>query len=88
MTAPLGVGAKRRTIALVLPTLNELEGLKATLPGIDRSLVDHIIVVDGGSRKTLETEWDDNPGKPRLVIPVSFGVFWPKRAQKSRNGLG
>ena len=38
-----------RTIALLLPTLNELQGLKATVPLIDRSLVDDIIVVDGGS---------------------------------------
>ena len=34
------------------------------------------------------TEWDDNPGKPKLVIPVRFGVFWPKRAKKPRNELG
>jgi glycosyltransferase involved in cell wall biosynthesis len=40
---------RHQTIALLLPTLNELEGLKATVPFIDRSLVDQIIVVDGGS---------------------------------------
>src|SRR5438045_7369983 len=37
------------TIALLLPTLNELRGLEATIPFIDRSLVDDIIVIDGGS---------------------------------------
>jgi glycosyltransferase involved in cell wall biosynthesis len=37
------------TIALLLPTLNELQGLRATVPHIDRALVDDIIVVDGGS---------------------------------------
>lgn len=37
------------TIALLLPTLNELQGLKATVPFIDQSLVDDIIVIDGGS---------------------------------------
>ncbi len=36
-------------IALLMPTLNELQGLKATLPAIDRSLVDEIVIVDGGS---------------------------------------
>lgn len=41
---------KPRTIALLLPTLNELQGLKATIPFIDQSLVDQIIVIDGGSR--------------------------------------
>jgi len=30
-----------------------------------------------------ETDWDDNPGKPRLVIPVRFGVFWPKNAKNT-----
>ncbi len=37
------------TVALLLPTLNEIEGLKATVPYIDRSLVDDIIIIDGGS---------------------------------------
>ncbi len=36
-------------IALLMPTLNELQGLKATLPAIDRDLVDEIVIVDGGS---------------------------------------
>ena len=25
-------------------------------------------------------------GSPRLVIPIRFGVFWPNRAKKRRNG--
>ena len=37
--------------------------------------------------KNLETDWDDNPGKPRLVIPGRFRVFWPQRAKKTRNGM-
>jgi glycosyltransferase involved in cell wall biosynthesis len=44
-----------KTIALLLPTLNELKGLEAILPGLDRTLVDDIIVIDGGSTDgTLE----------------------------------
>ena len=35
-----------------------------------------------------ETDWDDNPRKPRLVIPVRFGVFWPKRAKKHPKRTG
>lgn len=51
--------AQRRTIALLLPTLNELQGLKATVPFIDRSLVDEIIVIDGGSHDgTIEYALD------------------------------
>ena len=37
--------------------------------------------------KNLETDLDDNPGKPKLVIPVRFGVFWPKKA-KNPKGSG
>ena len=29
-----------------------------------------------------ETDWDDNHGKPKLVIPVRFGVFWPTEKQQ------
>jgi glycosyltransferase involved in cell wall biosynthesis len=47
--AAVDAGAKPRTIALLLPTLNELQGLKATIPLIDRSIIDDIIVIDGGS---------------------------------------
>jgi glycosyltransferase involved in cell wall biosynthesis len=39
----------RPSIALLLPTLNELQGLRAILPSIDPSLVDQIVVIDGGS---------------------------------------
>jgi glycosyltransferase involved in cell wall biosynthesis len=41
--------ARPRTVVLLLPTLNELQGLMATVPHIDLSLADDIIVVDGGS---------------------------------------
>lgn len=39
----------RPTATLLLPVLNEIEGLKATLPFIERHCVDEILVVDGGS---------------------------------------
>ena len=35
-----------------------------------------------------ETDWDDKPGLPRVVIPIHFGVFWPISARQARNGLG
>lgn len=34
---------------LVLPTLNEIDGMRAIMPHIDRSLFDQIILIDGGS---------------------------------------
>jgi hypothetical protein len=36
------------SFALLMPTLNEVEGMKAVWPKIDRSLFKEIIVVDGG----------------------------------------
>ncbi|HTL48856.1 MAG TPA: glycosyltransferase family 2 protein [Verrucomicrobiae bacterium] len=36
-------------VTLLLPTLNEVEGMKAVLPRIRREWVDEIFVVDGGS---------------------------------------
>lgn len=57
--AAVDAGARRRTIALLLPTLNELHGLKATVPLIDRSVIDDIIVIDGGSKDgTVEYAMD------------------------------
>ena len=56
--------------SLILPTLNEVDGLRATLPLIDRSLFHEIILVDGGSTDgTLEYARQQNirvimqPGK-------------------------
>ena len=42
----------------------------------------HGFLAEKGQQKP-ETDWDDKPGKPRLVIPVRFGVFEPKRANKN-----
>jgi glycosyltransferase involved in cell wall biosynthesis len=40
----------RATIALLLPTHNEIDGVRTIIPYIDRALVDDIIVIDGGSK--------------------------------------
>lgn len=39
----------RPTVTLLMPVLNEIDGLKASLPFIDRDWIDEILVVDGGS---------------------------------------
>lgn len=49
-----------RTTLLVL-TLNEIEGLKAIMPQVDRKWVDQIIIVDGGS-KDGSIEWAKENG--------------------------
>lgn len=40
---------KKRTVTLLLPTLNEVDGFKAIFPQIDRDLFDEILVIDGKS---------------------------------------
>ena len=35
-----------------------------------------------------ETDWDDKPGLPKVVIPVCFGVFGLFSARKPQSGLG
>lgn len=40
---------QRLTVTLLLPTYNEIDGLKSIFPLIDQSLFDDILVVDGGS---------------------------------------
>lgn len=35
---------------LLIPTVNEIEGMKAVMPRVDPAWVDEILVVDGGSR--------------------------------------
>ncbi len=37
------------TVSLIAATINEIDGVRAVLPKIDRAVVDEIIVVDGGS---------------------------------------
>ncbi len=37
------------TFCLLVPTLNEIDGMRAVMPHVDRSLFKEILVVDGGS---------------------------------------
>ena len=34
--------------------------------------------------KNTETDWDNKPGLPRVVIPVRFGFCWPFSARKPK----
>jgi len=36
-------------VTLLMPVLNEIDGLRAIVPTIDRSLFDEVLIVDGGS---------------------------------------
>ena len=43
------MSASKASVGLLLPTLNEVDGLRGTLPYIDLALFDDVLVVDGGS---------------------------------------
>ena len=40
---------KYPTITLVIPTINEIEGLQVVFPRIDRNLFDQVLVIDANS---------------------------------------
>lgn len=40
---------KKNTVTLLVPTLNEIVGMKAIMPQIKRQWVDQILILDGGS---------------------------------------
>ncbi len=54
------------TVTLLALTLNEIDGVKAILPKIDRSWYDQILVVDGGSTDGT-IEWCEANGYPVYV---------------------
>lgn len=78
--APVGSTADGRTpsapptITLLLPVLNEVEGLKATLPHIDRSLVTDLLVIDGGSTDG-SVEYAESQGV-RVIRQRRPGLEW------------
>ena len=48
-------------VTLLIPTLNEIEGMKVIMPRIKREWVDQILIVDGGSTDgTIEYAKEEN----------------------------
>ena len=41
--------SKNITVGLIIPVLNEIDGLKTIFPKIDKSIFDQILFIDGGS---------------------------------------
>lgn len=58
--------------SLIIPTLNEIDGVKAIMPRIDKSWCDEIIVVDGGSTDGT-IEWLRSHGY-RVLIQEKKGI--------------
>jgi glycosyltransferase involved in cell wall biosynthesis len=50
-----------QTVTLLIPTLNEIDGMKAIMPRIDRAWVDQIVILDGGSTDGT-AEWARDHG--------------------------
>src|ERR1044071_9247278 len=42
-------GAQSTTVTLLVPTLNEIDGMRAVMPEVRREWCDQVLVVDGGS---------------------------------------
>ena len=60
-------------VTLFIPTKNEIDGMKAIMPRIDRTWVDEVLVVDGSSTDgTYEYCIENN---------------WPVITQKTGNGI-
>ena len=53
-------------IALIIPTLNEIDGMKEVLPKINKDWVDEIIIVDGGS-----TDWTIEEAKKQNLTVIN-----------------
>ncbi len=57
---------------LIIPTLNEIDGVKAVMPQIDRTWCDEVIIVDGGS-KDGTVEWLRENGW-RVILQQKRGM--------------
>jgi len=82
-TAGPGVCLKQRTLTatLVVMTLNEIDGMRAIMPRVDRSWVDQILVVDGGSTDGT-VEWAREQGyetyvQKRAGFRSAYQEVWP-----------
>lgn len=56
------------TVTLLIPTLNEIDGMRAIMPGIPSNWVDQILVLDGGS----------TDGTPQYALERGYDVYMQK----------
>ena len=52
--ATFGLNIFSMKVTLLIPTMNEIDGVKVMMPQIQRNWVDEILIVDGGSDGTFE----------------------------------
>ena len=71
----------KSSFTLCIPALNEIEGLKAIMPKIDRAWVDQILILDGGSTDGT-IEWCRKSGyevyvQKQLGLRKAYQEAWP-----------
>ena len=71
---------KKNKVTLLVPTLNEIDGMKAVMPRIKKEWVDEILVLDGGSTDG-SVEYAKSKGY-RVVMQKSKGI-----TNASREGI-
>ena len=59
-----------KTVTLLVPTLNEIDGMKAIMPQVKRDWVDQILILDGGSTDGT-VEWARDQGYEVYVQKVA-----------------
>jgi glycosyltransferase involved in cell wall biosynthesis len=64
------VSQKRNAVTLLIPTLNEIVGMKAIMPKLNRGWVDQILILDGGSTDGT-IEWARDNGYEVYVQRLS-----------------
>lgn len=77
--------AHRPTVAIFIPTLNEINGLKSLIPRIERDWYDELIVIDGGSTDGTveylrENNIDVRPEERRGVVNAYNQAFRATRS--------
>lgn len=80
-TYPATASPRRLAYSLLVMTLNEIEGMKATMPRVRREWLDQILVVDGGSTDGT-TEWAREQGfevyvQKRPGFRAAYQEAWP-----------
>lgn len=74
---------EKPTVTLLLPTLNEIDGMRFIVPQLDRNLFDDILVLDGGStdgtveyavEQKLRVERQNRPGLAPGVFDAIYAM--------------
>src|SRR5688500_12194219 len=65
---PSSVTGRPFTATLLVPTLNEIDGMRAVMPRVPLDCVDQILILDGGSKD----------GTPQYALAQGYDVYVQK----------